>query len=486
MFRFLVFVFVLGVLIVSSNSSVSAQQSSGEISVELQTVLKSGSNVPFWLWANKRGKVNGASDNLIFDINYIAPKTEVGAFTFTGGIDLTSNIAAKNSVNFSQAYVGAKFKGFKLTAGRYYRQQAFADSPLGLGSMVIGRHASAMPGIEFGTDNFISIPFTHNYVKYKFNIGHFWFEKDRYIDDAYLHSKDFYLQIDLGRLKLSAGIIHNVMWGGTTPSGQNLGSSFDDFLRVFAGRGAAEGYFSQGEVLTALGNVVASYDTGILWDSETARIEATRLFFLEDKSALLFRSAWDGQWTLDVEPRKTKVLKHFRYDYFFTIRQDAFANQPGGRANYYGHGIYRGGWTYQNKVLGVPLITLDFADNKVNNTVNNMIVAQSISTKIELMKGFTATGSFLYSRNYGVCRDLRNPAGQGCAGSIEKDIPLPGIVQRHTVRKDHYLMATEFDYDLPQIEGIRIKIAVGIDIKEEQKTNYGLTVGLKYTPNLLH
>lgn len=476
--------FVLVFLLILFNGEhvqAQTQPGYGTLNTEISTVLKSGPRVPFWLWANKRGKVDGASDNLIFDIRYAAPELKKNGFTFNSGVDLTAGIAGKNSVNFSQAYASAKYGGFILKAGRYYRQMGFADSPLGLGSMVIGRHASALPGIELSTDDFIAVPFTSGYVKYKLDFGHFWFGSDRYIDNSYLHSKDFYLRIDLGRLKLSAGIIHNVVWGGTRPDGVSLGKSFDDYIRVVTGKGASEEHPNTGEILTALGNAVAAYDTGILWVSDNYRIQASRLFFLEDKSSLLFRSAWDGQWTLDVEPRNWGFLKHFRYDYFYTIRQDAFANQPGGRANYYGHSIYKSGWSYQSKVLGVPLITLDFDKSGINTTTNNMIVAQSVAARMSLFEGFEMTASLLYSRNYGVCQDLKSPAGEGCRGSIEKDIPLD-VVQRHTVRKDHYLFGTEFAYALKDVQGMHIKMGLGLDIKQKQPTTYGLTLGVLYSP----
>ncbi len=487
MFKKIVTISALIIFLIVDKQNVAAQDFLNQLTYQSRTSISSQHSMPFWLWANKRGKFDRFANNQVVDVYYKSDRFQNGDFYLEWGVDLTGIIAKKNSLSLSQAYLTGKYKGFKLTAGRYYRQQAFNDSPIGLGSMVIGRHASAMPGIEFYTDDFISIPFSQGYVKFKANFSHHWFENDRYIKDAYLHSKEFYLRIDLGRLKLSAGMIHNVVWGGVRPDGTSLGRSFDDFIRVVTGRGAGEDHFSMGEQLTALGNTVAAYDTGILWISDFGRIQATRLFFLEDKSALLFRSAWDGQWTLDVEPAKSKYLKHFRYDYLFTIRQDAFANQPGGRANYYGHGIYRSGWSYFNKVLGVPLITLNFQENGQSITTNNMMVAQSIASQFYLNERILLGGSFLYSRNYGTCRGLRSPEGYGCRGSIEKDIPLD-VVQRHTVRKDYFLMAAELEVALKSIEGLKINTAIGYDVHGfdftgNQKANLGVLIGFKYTAN---
>lgn len=485
MLRKLGFLIVFVILSLSTKHIAHAQDLLNQLTYESRTSVSAGPNMPFWLWANKRGKFDRFSNNQVFDIYYKTDIYKYGDFYFDGGFDLTGIIANKSSLNISQAYLTTYYKGFKLTAGRYYRQQAFGDSAIGLGSMVIGRHASAMPGIEFSTDDFISVPFTKGYLKYKMSFSHHWFEKDRYNKDVYLHGKDFYLRIDLGQLKLSAGMIHNVMWGGEMPDGTSLGRSFDDYLRVITGRGASEDHHKTAEQTTALGNTVAAYDTGILWESEFGRIQATRLFFLEDKSALLFRSAWDGQWTLDVEPNKWKPVEHFRYDFFYTIRQDAFANQPGGRANYYGHWLYLSAWSYHSKVLGVPLITIDFQEDGNNETSNNMIIAQSISSMFRLNDQIKIGGSFLYSRNYGTCKELRSPDWKGCMGSEEKDIPLD-VIQRHTVRKDYFMMAMELEYAVKDIEGLSINTALGYDVHGydfigEQKANLGILVGFKYT-----
>ena len=68
----------------------------------------------------------------------------------------------------------------------------------------------------------------------------------------------------------------------------------------------------------------------------------------------------------------------------------------GGQDNYFNHGVYQA-WSYHNRILGVPLITLD---PSINRVVNNRLIAHHLG--LEHRRGaFKVWGTWTWSKNYG-------------------------------------------------------------------------------------
>ena len=463
-------------LIIAGTLKIQAQNQENTLALGVSSINGIDSEgLPFFLWANKHGKVNPSASNLVFDLSLTPQRKVKSPFTFWWGIDITSTLSAQNTINFSRLYGAMGFKNIEFLVGRFYRYQGLNTDSLGMGSMLTGYNASALPGVEIRTNNYSKVPFTDGYLNYKFNFGHYFFENNRFVKNAYLHSKQFYLQVNLNNLKLNGGIIHNVTWGGESPLLGNLPFAFSDYLRILVSRGARANSGLMGEIETALGNTVAAYDFGISWRMQNFEIDLTRLFYIEDKNAAEFRSVWDGQWSAKLNFLENSYVQKILYEYIYTIRQDAFASQPGGRANYYNHYIYKSGWSYQGNVLGNALLTYDKEQNTITN---NMLVGHSFASLFKLLKIGYLTTSYIFTRNYGLCADLVSSEGLGCGGSEEKSLVIDHI-SRDSVRKNFHYFYLSLDYTIKQAKNVRINTSFAYDLKEGEKNNLGFSVGVK-------
>tara|TARA_R110000868_G_scaffold37111_3_gene131311 strand:- start:7452 stop:8918 length:1467 start_codon:yes stop_codon:yes gene_type:complete len=475
--KYFIFVLVLGFIL--GQNVVYSQVTPQSLTIQTEAFLKYGKgDIPFWMWANNRGKVYKNSSSLNLDILYNIDEKEFGIFNVRGGIGISTSASNESTFNLAQIYSVLRYKKLELSLGRFFLNQGLNSNELGLGPFINSRNASALPGIELRTDNYLVVPFTQGYLKYKISLGHFWFENDRQVRNAWLHNKQFYLQIDFDWLKLNGGIIHNVMWGGNSASVGDLPSAFSDYLRVFFAQGAQSNSKLEGEVLTALGNNLAGYDFGINLIGREYKFDVSRLFYIEDKNAAEFRSVWDGQWSMSLVFRNNRFLKNIAYDHIYTIRQDAYKSQPGGRANYFNHHIYKTGWTYQGNIIGNPLLTYD---QELGEITNNMIVGHTISIDVQVSSKMKFIPSFAYTRNYGKCKNLVSPEGLGCGGKEEKPLDI-NFVDRETVRKDYYYLMGFFEYSPKKNQNIILFSSLGYDFKEEERNNIAVSFGFKFYP----
>lgn len=450
------------------------------ISIEMSSFAKlHGEELPFWIWANNRGKVEPGSSSLLLDIRNLDYGVGKGDFFIKGTADITGHISENSSLNVSQVYLTTSYKGLKVRTGRFFLEQGLNSSDLGIGSMLISRNASSFPGIELSTKSFLGLPYTNGIIKYNIGFGNFWFDEKRYIDNAKLHTKFLYLQLHLGSFKFNGGLIHNVFWGGTTPDGFNIGDSFSDFSRVVFALPSSKDFRFQGESTNALGNTLAAYDGEIEWNDNNIKVNITRLFFLEDKSNIMLRSFWDGQWSVNIELKNNTTLKRIRYDQMYTIRQDAVDGQPGGRANYYGHYLYRSGWTYRERVIGNPFIEFDFENNI---PLNNMMIVHALALQLSLSEKTTLTSNSSYKRSYGVCNDLTTTPFYACErGGVPDGVTLE-LIPRNEVRNDQFQTYVNIEKRTNFANGLTYTLHLGYDLNMKGKDNVGFGVGFKFFP----
>ncbi|MBO6535024.1 MAG: hypothetical protein JJ966_02295 [Balneolaceae bacterium] len=456
-------------------NEVQAQFDQGQLMVEsrIYAPISSG-KLPFWMWANQRGKVNEEGINAIQDFTYRPLDYSKGAFNIESGMDVTLSNGVDHSLNISQLYADLTYKKVGAKVGRFFQTQGLNDGELAIGSMMKSRNAGALIGASAGTTQFNSFPLAQGYFRYHVGISHFWFEDDRYVENALLHSKFLYLQIDLSPLKLTGGIVHNAMWGGVSPDVGQMPQSFNDYLRVIFAQGAGNDTNVDAERTNALGNSIAAYDYGILWDSERIDMKITRLFYIEDIPGVYYRSGWDGQWSFDLLFKNRPFVSRIRYDYVYTIRQDSKVSQPDGRADYYHHYIYQSGWTNQGYVIGMPLITFDEATNTITN---NVLVAQSFG--LELTPSYKTSVQLLatYSRNYGTCDDILIDENRTCLSKPK--ILLEDAHPRNTLQNN--ILSTNIIMSYQYAEHLSFTLSLGFDSIEMGKNRTGIGIGIRYT-----
>ncbi|TYP95021.1 Capsule assembly protein Wzi [Fodinibius salinus] len=429
------------------------------------------SELPFWLYANTDGRVDKESANFITRLySHYSSSNDNGTLRFGTGIDVTSRYSQSNSLFFNELYGLIGYKFLNLKVGRFYNTIGLNDSDLTMGSMQVSRNATPVPKIELSTNGFTDIPFTKGYVQFKTMLSHGWLEENRFVRNAYLHQKYFYLKVDLDNVELIGGGIHNVVWGGDHANLGRLPSSFADFVDVVLGSSASADSNAPGSDITnAIGNSVAAYDFGIKVDAQNFDFKAYRLFYLEDRVSTRFRSPWDGTWGAGIEfSEQDQFVNEILWEHMNTKRQDSFDYEPRGSASYYYNGIYRSGWAYQGRVLGNPLITYGTNPNFLGrgDIANNIIIAHHLGLKGQPTDRFHYKVFFTYSRNYGTVVDQKQES---------PTIPISEL------RVDNYSTLLKGNYLLLPYSGISLTASVAFDIGDlYQSDRIGLQLGIRW------
>lgn len=450
--------FLTVLLLLLATGPVLGQQaaSNGNTDIHFRSSVLGSSRgaLPFWLHANRNGTVDSSGTNWINEIQLNRILLDRQDFSLQAGGSLVGRLSNNNSAHFSELYLQADWKGYRFSAGRFIDPIGFNNHELSAGSMMVSRNTTPVPRISISTPDFLDLPFAGGYLQYKGMFSYGWLEENRYVSNALLHQKYLYLKVNLGNFSAAGGMIHNVVWGGTHPEFGPLPQSFGDFLRVVAGQNADEESNAPGsDISNALGNAVAAYEFGLNYETDSFTLSATRLFYLEDRVSTRFRSPWDGVWGVNLVLKdEDQWLNAVTYEHVNTKKQDALPGQPLGRANYYNNGIYQSGWTYEGKVLGLPLLGYS---PEINRVSNNILVGHHLGAEGSFSDRLSWKLLLSYTRNYG---------DEYVAGNHLEQFSAFGDLQ----------------YSLPGMEHLKLFTSLAMDAGELYPGSLGLRAGIAY------
>ncbi len=430
---------------------------------------------PFWGWANQHGLIQSNSTNVINSFNISSPSKKLFS-NLQAGFESELFIRASNSstIFFPRFFAKFEIENFDMKIGRFYRTQVLGQNKeYTIGSLLVGSNANAFTGYNIRAKRFLSVPLLKGYIKYKFSFGDYITPDNRYVSDVLFHSKDFYVQIHVGKYRLSAGIIHNAFWGGNSPRLGKLPSGFRDYGRIVFNNSGGNNALP-GEQKNRLGNSVSGYDYAMSYEFESFDFQISKLFFIEDRPASRHRSPWDGQWNATIDFKENRILDYIVYDHVNTKRQDAKDFEPYGRADYYNHYIYQSGFSNHGYVLGNPLIKLEFDRDGISRSVNNVLVAHHVGVKGRINENIAFSQRATYSRNYGNCFDQLAEPGR-CNYEPEDDVELIPLSE---LRKDSYYFSSEFIYRISELNETEASLILNYDFGELGK-RFGIVIGFK-------
>lgn len=423
--------------------------------------------LPFWMHANQLGRIDEGSTNLLARLEMDALIVRRDRFRVDGGFDGVLRLSNMPTVFAPEAWVAASYDGFRIDLGRRSLPVGLGYHPLSIGTMMMGTNATPPVGVHVSTPQFLPVPLAQGYLHFNVKFGNSWLTGPRYVRNAMLHRKHLYLRLDLFGFEGFGGIVHNAMWGGTHREIGRLPSTADDFMRVVLGRPGTDPRLG-GDVANVIGNNMAAYDFMLQRRMPAWSFSVSRLFYLEDKVSMRFRSPWDGQWgaRIFIDPERSPGLHSIVYDHVYTIRQDSRPGEAYGRANYYNHGTYRSGFTSYGRSLGLPLMT---TDPRRNNAIdNNMVVAHHVGLAGSPTSTISYTLRTTYSRNYGT-RRWGTPGEQIVLPRPERrrDEWSVGIdmVWSPELTRQQYILGYARDLN-SGIAGFRVGVRVGSNINE--------------------
>ncbi|MEZ4702144.1 MAG: capsule assembly Wzi family protein [Rhodothermales bacterium] len=364
--------------------------------------------LPFWLHTNRYGTIdrNGFNVGTRWGIRRAGRIT--GRMTYEAGAGVVGRVSDRSTLYVHELYGRVSNGLFQARAGRYEDAYGMVDPRLSLGSMIWSRNAAPMPKISVGTEGFLPIPGTRDLVAFSAYVGQGWMARDAYVDRALLHEKYLYLRVLPPDFPVHAtgGVIHNVVWGGDHPIEGELGHGLKDLIRVAL---AQAGEDLQFEADNALGNTVAMYDTRIEIETKPVLVTMYREFYIETGGGLLFRNARDGLWGLRLDfARPFGPFTSLLWEHLYTKQQSTNkeAGDTPGRANYYNNVLYRDGWTYHGRTIGMPLLRTDGIRPGV---INHLVAGHHAGLAGEIGPDISFLGYVTYSRNYGAANICGDP-----------------------------------------------------------------------------
>jgi len=351
---------------------------SGE--VNMKGMYSTGENLPFWMYKNQRGRISENTNaagwitgKAIYDLSYTST-LEVGA----GILYRDGN---SDRVFLDESYMQFRNTWLEVVAGRKQKPELYKGISSTNENILWSLNARPLPGIQIRTRKPLFI-FPEAGIGFEASLEEYLFENGRVTKNARLHHKSLHLVYRPSPdLQFKAGIQHFVQWGGTSEEFGPQPQGFNDYLKIFAGRGGGEGAL-QGDQENVLGNHLGSWELYVDKDFRDYRLGLIYNNIFEDGSGSRFANFPDGRYGIYFENKeKDRLVNAVIYEFFYTRHQSNNVNRWGAD-NYLGHGVYSPGWTYEDRILGAPFFTYDEqAGMIVNNkfTVHHLGLSGQVS-----------------------------------------------------------------------------------------------------------
>lgn len=462
-----------------------------------------GGNTPFWLQHNRYDQIPTASGAQL-GLNYRGEYRAGSDFTFRWQAELYGRSdRGLDDKPFHQLYGAVEYKKWRFSIGKREEKIGEVQHEVSAGPTIWSGNARPMPKVKLELTDYAPVPLTSGWVSVKGGMAHGWFDSGRVVEDFYLHEKYGYLKIGKGPWPSAyLGLVHMAQWGGyDLRRNVDLSGGWDEYWRIFFGReGAEDGDWHSRE--NVAGNHLGSWQAGIQWSVGRTDLLVNHSTIFEDGTGFKLWSPEDGVWGLNIRQnhgrsagigrgsgtgsgsgsgresggvfrrggRESYTL--FTWEFWHTKSQsgpggsnrpddwegdpryDAHGNRFGGRDNYFNHTVYRPGWTYHDRILGVPFIMFD---PEINQVTNNRLIAHHIGLKHQ-ESHWSLTLFYTWTKNYG-----------------SYGFPLPEPLTQH-----HAMIS--FERDLADVLRLPLQVSaeLGLDRGEFYGNRAGVLVGVVY------
>ncbi|WP_373056170.1 hypothetical protein [Zunongwangia sp. H14] len=357
----------------------------------------SGEESPFWLHTNKRGRLDETA-NFATWVNGIARNYFNNEAFLEVGMGFLFQDGYVDRLRFDESYIRFQNSWLKATAGRKQEEELYRGLSATNKNMAWSLNSRPLLGISIETARPIFIAnnrglgFTASYAEYIM-------DDDRFVKDTRVHHKSFNLIYKFsGNFKLSAGLQQYVQWAGTSPEYGKLNSSFKDYINVFLGLKDDV----EGREENAAGNQIGVYEVKLDTEIDEYQIKLVYNHLFEDGSGRMLYNTPDGRYGVYIEDTyklsEKAWVKAIMYELYYTLDQSRGSGTTDGEDNYFVHNLYKSGWTYEHKVIGVPYITMNEERTRV---YNNTLVAHHLALTGMAFNEYLYKLVMSYRLNYG-------------------------------------------------------------------------------------
>ena len=346
-----------------SFSGYSQFEFSGE--VNLQGMYSTGEDLPFWMYMNQRGRIS-ENTNAAGWITGRASYDLSDTSTLEVGAGILYQDGNSDRVFLDESYVQFRNTWLEVIAGRKQRPELYKGLSSTNENILWSLNARPQTGIQLRTRKPLFI-FPEAGIGFEASLEEYIFENDRVVKNARLHHKSLHLVYRPSPdLQFKAGLQHFVQWGGTSEVFGAQPQRFNDYLKIFAGRGGGDEAL-QGDRENTLGNHLGSWELYVDKKFDDYRLGLIYNNIFEDGSGSRFANFPDGRYGIYFENNeKNRLVNAVIYEFFHTRHQSNNVNRWGAD-NYFGNGVYNSGWTYESRILGAPFFIYDENEEMIIN-----------------------------------------------------------------------------------------------------------------------
>lgn len=375
-----------------------------EVSGELTGVAGSGDFAPFYMAANKRGKIT-QSKTILLDLGAFRSMDTTRRFSYSWGVEGIFGAASATDYRrfdpetrtfyphaerppyawLQQLYGEIKYRSLFLSAGLKEEHSMIVDEQLSSGDICLSNNIRPIPAVRAGFIDYQNIPFTKGWVQIsgcisfglftenKWNHDHFNYYDGKYCDNRLWAYKNIYFRTKPTKpFHVVIGMQNPGLWGGTTYyySGGKLTKTDRndrDFKAWFSmlipheDASNKEGHYP--------GDQKGSWDLKAVYRfRDNSELSAYFQWFWEDGSGMAKRNGMDGLWGIQYRRPGRWWINGALFEYFdFTNMcgplHYALQEHPnsiinvavGGADNYYNNWYY-GAYTNYGMCIGNSLV----------------------------------------------------------------------------------------------------------------------------------
>lgn len=333
----------------------------------LQGMFGTEGELPFWMHSKQRGRVEEGTNFSGLLRGKAGHQLNAASWLEAGGGLLFEE--ERDRLQLDELYIGIRNSWLQVVLGRKQQEELYNELSAGNRSILWSLNARPLPGLQWST---VQPIFFWPQAGLGFEAGwaDYLMEEERYVSNARLHHKRVHLVYRPGKnFQIKAGLQHFVQWAGNSASHGVQPATAKDYIRVLIGHSGGEGA-TGGDQQNALGNNLGSYEVMMDWKLREYSFNLFWNSIFEDGSGRRLGNTPDGRYGLFAEDTNKKYWVHsLMYEFYYTKHQSHTTTGPHKFDNYFNNGVYRSGWTYEGRVLGVPFITKEGASRITNNRI---------------------------------------------------------------------------------------------------------------------
>ncbi len=381
-------------------------QNNTKIELSNSTLVSSGTDMPFWMWANRDGMVRPTEAFL--DISWLGIGTD-GFFKnknwhYDAGATLSSGLGKENYLQVNQLFTAIDHKGWKLECGIFYDELQFGGLSSTNGNLARSRNARPVPKIRFSTSCYKPVPILKNWLSFRFEYDEGLLDDERYVEHVHLHHKSVYLKVIPAKSwEINMGLEHFVMWGGSSPD-NSIGDMPTDFksyiLYIIGSPGDSD--FPLTDQLNVAGNQYGTYQLSVSKKTDEFSLHFNISHPFEDGSGTMLENWTDNLLGVFLDfNNQEQFISEILYEYVNT-KQQGYKAPRYENDNYFNHGVYKSGATYHQMAMVSPLFSpVSVVDGISLGFLSTRFYAHHLGAKGRFMPNLYWKGFATYSKQFG-------------------------------------------------------------------------------------